>query len=33
MNETASGLHFHKDVMIHLKFVNNILDETRFSFR
>jgi hypothetical protein len=31
--ETASGLHFQNYDMIHLKVVNNILDETRFSFR
>ncbi|MBT2763588.1 hypothetical protein [Paenibacillus sp. ISL-20] len=31
--ETTSGLHFQNYDMIHLKVVNNILDETRFSFR
>lgn len=32
-NETAVRRYFHKNDMILLKVVNNILDETRFSFR
>ncbi|MGC6586902.1 hypothetical protein ACPV3A_18270 [Paenibacillus sp. Dod16] len=32
-NETAVWRYFHKNDMILLKVVNNILDETRFSFR
>ncbi len=32
-NETAVQRYFQKNDMILLKVVNNILDETRFSFR